>query len=129
MNHKGVSLPSREAPNHCWMAVVSSEKRASMRSGDCLREKPSMEEGGEGWIWERKVVIGRKGKATEELLRSLRPQTNRGYIRKPSMTSVTHSSVSRFLHNVIRPTMTQPDPPLLLCNPPPQPTLTTSIYW
>src|SRR5579872_5047795 len=108
---------------------MSWENNASIRSGDRSREEPSTEEGGEGWIWERKVVIGGREEVTEKLLEDLRPRTNRGYIRKPSMTSATHSSVSRFPHNVTRPTMTQPDPPPPLHNPLPQPTPTTSTYW
>jgi hypothetical protein len=38
------------------------------------------------------------------------------------MTSATHSSVSKFPHNIMQPTMTHPDPPLLLQDPPPLPT-------
>ena len=50
--------------NHRWTGLSTTPvKEASMRSGDRLMEDPSMDDGGEGWMVERVVVIWEKGRS------------------------------------------------------------------
>src|SRR5579872_5001296 len=116
--------------NQRWTGLsMTPVKSASIRSGDRSKEDPSMDDGGEGWIVERVVVIWEKGRSDlVKLLRNLDPDKRVRYIRKPGMTSATHLSVSKLPHDVMRPTMTHPNPPPPLRDPPPHRSRSSSIY-
>ena len=62
-----ISLPSKELPSHCWTGVIGVWNKASIRSRDRSKEEPSMDDGGEGWFAERKVVIGEGEKQLKEV--------------------------------------------------------------
>jgi len=55
--------------------------------------------------------------SNEELLRNQKTLKAMGYIWIPTMTSATHMLSQQLPRICHRPTMTHPNPPLLLCDP------------